>query len=63
MIRRTPARHRLTTALVTGLLGTGGLPGPVVAALGLPPTAEPTEGTPDLDRLRAGRGTGLLPGP
>ncbi|MEU0162066.1 alpha/beta hydrolase [Streptomyces sp. NPDC006261] len=61
MIRRAPAWHRLTTGLVTGLLGTGSLPGPVTAALGLPPTAEPTEGTLDLDRLRAERGSGLLP--
>ncbi|MEW2066853.1 alpha/beta hydrolase [Streptomyces sp. NPDC007346] len=61
MIRRAAAWHRLTTTLVTGLLGTGGLPGPVTAALGLPPTAEPTEGTLDLDRLRAERGAGLLP--
>ncbi len=52
MIRRAPAWHRLTTTLVTGLLGTGSLPEPVTAALGLPPTAEPTEGTLDLDRLR-----------
>ncbi|EGE43114.1 alpha/beta family hydrolase [Streptomyces griseus] len=49
MIRRAAAWHRLTTALVTGLLGSGSLPGPVGAALALPPTAEPTEGTLDLD--------------
>ncbi|MFF2538168.1 alpha/beta fold hydrolase [Streptomyces cyaneofuscatus] len=62
MIRRAPAWHRLTTTLVTGLLGTGSLPEPVTTALGLPPTAEPTEGTLDLDRLRAQRGpSGLLP--
>nr|WP_237492406.1 alpha/beta fold hydrolase [Streptomyces sp. YIM 132580] len=62
MIRRAPAWHRLTTELVTGLLGTGSLPEPVTAALGLPRTAEPTEGTLDLDRLRAARGpAGLLP--
>lgn len=62
MIRRAPAWHRLTTTLVTGLLGAGSLPAPVIAALGLPPTAEPTEGTLDLDRLRAERGpAGLLP--
>ncbi|WNF28083.1 alpha/beta hydrolase [Streptomyces sp. C11-1] len=53
MIRRAPAWHRLTTALVSGLLGSGSLPGPVRAALDLPPTAEATEGTLDLDRLRA----------
>nr|WP_203611308.1 alpha/beta fold hydrolase [Streptomyces cyaneofuscatus] len=64
MIRRAPAWHRLTTTLVTGLLGTGSLPEPVTTALGLPPTAEPTEGTLDLDRLRAERGpAGLLPSP
>ncbi|MFJ7326794.1 alpha/beta fold hydrolase [Streptomyces cyaneofuscatus] len=62
MIRRAPAWHRLTTTLVTGLLGTGSLPEPVTAALGLPPTAQPAEGTLDLDRLRAERGpAGLLP--
>ncbi|MEE1732348.1 alpha/beta hydrolase [Streptomyces sp. BE282] len=62
MIRRAPAWHHLATGLVTGLLGTGSLPGPVTAALGLPPTAEPTEGTLDLDRLRAERGAaGLQP--
>lgn len=53
MLRRAAAWHRLTTALVTGLLGTGSLPGPVGEALTLPPTAEATEGTLDLDRLRA----------
>ncbi|MFJ7188566.1 alpha/beta hydrolase [Streptomyces bacillaris] len=64
MIRRAPAWHRLTTTLVTGLLGTGSLPEPVTAALGLPPTAEPTEGTLDLDRLRPRRGpAGLQPSP
>ncbi|MET9091180.1 alpha/beta fold hydrolase [Streptomyces cyaneofuscatus] len=65
MIRRAPAWHRLTTTLVTGLLGTGSLPEPVTTALGLPPTAEPTEGTLDLDRLRAAqRGpAGLQPSP
>lgn len=64
MIRRAPAWHRLTTTLVTGLLGTGSLPEPVTAALGLPPTAEPTEGTLDLDRLRARRGpAGIQPSP
>ncbi|ARF77200.1 alpha/beta hydrolase [Kitasatospora albolonga] len=63
MIRRAPAWHHLTTALVTGLLGTGTLPGPVTAALGLPPTAEATDGTLDLDRLRADRSAGLLSSP
>ncbi|WP_411081769.1 alpha/beta hydrolase [Streptomyces sp. cmx-18-6] len=63
MIRRAPAWHHLATALVTGLLGTTPLPGPVSTALGLPPNAEATEGTLDLDRLRADRGAGLLPSP
>lgn len=49
MIRRAAAWHRLTTALVTGLLGSGSLPGRVGEALALPPTAEATEGTLDLD--------------
>ncbi|RPK94040.1 hypothetical protein EES46_03380 [Streptomyces sp. ADI98-10] len=49
MLRRAAAWHRLTTGLVTGLLGSGSLPGPVGAALALPPTAEATEGTLDLD--------------
>ncbi|WP_282688368.1 MULTISPECIES: alpha/beta fold hydrolase [unclassified Streptomyces] len=49
MIRRASAWHRLTTGLVTGLLGSGSLPGPVGEALALPPTAEATEGTLDLD--------------
>ncbi|MEV1047155.1 alpha/beta hydrolase [Streptomyces sp. NPDC049916] len=53
MIRRAPDWHRLTTELVTGLLGSGSLPGPVGAALALPPTADPADGTLDLDRLRA----------
>ncbi|UZI33696.1 alpha/beta fold hydrolase [Streptomyces sp. VB1] len=56
MIRRAAAWHRLTIALVTGLLGSGSLPGPVAKALALPPTAEATEGTLDLD-------TDLGPGP
>ncbi|MFH9292261.1 alpha/beta fold hydrolase [Streptomyces sp. NPDC017520] len=60
MIRRAAAWHRLTTALVTGLLGSGSLPGPVGEALALPPTAEPTEGTLDLD---ADLGPGPGPGP
>lgn len=49
MIRRAAVWHRLTTGLVTGLLGSGSLPGPVRAALALPATAEATEGTLDLD--------------
>lgn len=49
MIRRAAAWHRLTTALVTGLLGSGSLPGRVGEALALPPMAEATEGTLDLD--------------
>ncbi|MEI7033872.1 alpha/beta fold hydrolase [Streptomyces pratensis] len=53
MIRRAPAWHRLTAGLVAGLLGTRSLPGPVDEALRLPPTAEATLGTLDLDRLGA----------
>ncbi|MBM7056444.1 alpha/beta fold hydrolase [Streptomyces durocortorensis] len=49
MLRRASAWHRLTTGLVTGLLGSGSLPGPVGEALALPPTAEATDGTLDLD--------------
>lgn len=54
MLRRAPAWHRLTTALVTGLLGRAPLPGPVAEALRLPPEAPAEEGTVDLDRLRDG---------
>ncbi|WP_030704765.1 MULTISPECIES: serine aminopeptidase domain-containing protein [unclassified Streptomyces] len=57
MIRRAPAWHRVTTALVLGLLGSGSLPVPVGAALALPATAEATEGTLDLD-LDLGAGAG-----
>ncbi|MFD7426910.1 alpha/beta hydrolase [Streptomyces sp. NPDC059818] len=53
MLRRAPAWHRLTTALVTGLLGRAPLPGPVADALLLPPGAPAGDGTVDLDRLRA----------
>ncbi|MFD7744985.1 serine aminopeptidase domain-containing protein [Streptomyces sp. NPDC059698] len=62
MIRRAPAWHRVTTALVMGLLGSGSLPGPVGTALALPATAEATEGTLDLD-LDLGPGDGPGPGP
>ncbi|MDQ0985737.1 alpha/beta family hydrolase [Streptomyces sp. V2I9] len=66
MLRRAPAWHRLTTTLVVGLLGSGSLPGPVGAALALPPTAEATEGTLDLDLdldldLGSGPGSGPFP--
>lgn len=54
MLRRAPAWHRLTTALVTGLLGRTPLPGPVADALRLPPEASAEDGTVDLDRLRTG---------
>lgn len=54
MLRRAPAWHRLTTALVTGLLGRAPLPGPVADALRLPPEAPAEDGTVDLDRLRTG---------
>ncbi|MFI1186546.1 serine aminopeptidase domain-containing protein [Streptomyces californicus] len=60
MIRRAPAWHRVTTALVLGLLGSGSLPAPVGAALALPATAEATEGTLDLD-LDLGPGAGPRP--
>ncbi|NEB41506.1 alpha/beta family hydrolase [Streptomyces sp. SID14515] len=49
MLRRAAAWHRLTTRLVTGLLGSGSLPEAVGGALALPATAEATEGTLDLD--------------
>jgi hypothetical protein len=49
MLRRAASWHRLATGLVTGLLGSGSLPGPVGDALALPSTAEATEGTLDLD--------------
>ncbi|NUW01015.1 alpha/beta fold hydrolase [Streptomyces sp. CAI 127] len=61
MLRRASAWHRLTTGLVTGLLGSGSLPGPVGAALALPPTAGATEGVLDLD-LDLGPGPGPDPG-
>ncbi|MEE4491449.1 alpha/beta fold hydrolase [Streptomyces sp. NBC_00464] len=51
MLRRAPAWHRLTTALVAGLLDRAPLPGPVAEALRLPPGATGDEGAVDLDRL------------
>lgn len=51
MLRRAPAWHRLTTALVTGLLGRSPLPGPVAEALRLPPGAPAEDGAVDADRL------------
>ncbi|MGW8982342.1 alpha/beta fold hydrolase [Streptomyces parvus] len=62
MLRRASAWHRLTTGLVAGLLGSGSLPGPVGAALALPPSAGATEGILDLD-LDLGLELGLGPGP
>lgn len=56
MLRRAAAWHRLTTALVTGLLDRAPLPGPVAEALRLPPGATADEGTVDLDRLLPGGG-------
>ncbi|MCZ4121863.1 alpha/beta hydrolase [Streptomyces sp. H39-S7] len=53
MLRRAPSWHRLTTTLVTGLLGLAPLPTGVTKALDLPLDAEAAEGTVDLDRLRA----------
>jgi dienelactone hydrolase len=60
MLRRAASWHRLATGLVTGLLGSGSLPGPVGDALALPSTAEATEGTLDLD---VDLGPGSWPGP
>ncbi|MFD0022889.1 alpha/beta hydrolase [Streptomyces sp. NPDC058382] len=54
MLRRAPAWHRLSTALVTGLLGRAPLPGPVADALRLPPGAPADDGTVDLDLLLPG---------
>lgn len=51
MLRRAAAWHRLTTALVAGLLDRAPLPGPVADALRLPPGATAEEGTVALDRL------------
>ncbi|MES9553187.1 MULTISPECIES: alpha/beta hydrolase [unclassified Streptomyces] len=51
MLRRAGAWHALTARIVTGLLGLGPLPGPVEAALGLPPDASGVAGTLDLDLL------------
>ncbi|GAA2433742.1 hypothetical protein GCM10010433_38050 [Streptomyces pulveraceus] len=51
MLRRAGAWHALTARIVTGLLGRGPLPGPVEAALGLPPDASGVAGTLDLDLL------------
>nr|WSW68219.1 alpha/beta fold hydrolase [Streptomyces sp. NBC_00995] len=51
MLRRAGAWHRLTGALVAGLLDRAPLPGPVAEALRLPPGATADEGTVDLDRL------------
>lgn len=58
MLRRASAWHRLTTALVTGLLDRAPLPGPVAEALLLPPGSSGEDGTVDLDRLLPGGGTG-----
>ncbi|MEU1088856.1 alpha/beta fold hydrolase [Streptomyces sp. NPDC005892] len=53
MIRRAPAWHRTTTALVTGLLGLTPVPPPVADVLRLPVSAEAPAGTIDFDRLPA----------
>ncbi|MFI9106052.1 alpha/beta hydrolase [Streptomyces fildesensis] len=53
MLRRAPSWHRLATTLVTGLLGLTPLPADVAESLALPEDAEDTDGTLDLDRLRA----------
>lgn len=58
MLRRAAAWHRLTTALVAGLLDRAPLPGPVAEALRLPPGATADEGTVDLDRLLPAGGAG-----
>ncbi|MEU0137567.1 alpha/beta fold hydrolase [Streptomyces sp. NPDC006296] len=54
MIRRAPVWHRLSGLLVTGLLGTAPLPGPVGAAFALPPDATASEGTLSVDGLDTG---------
>ncbi|MEU2668867.1 alpha/beta hydrolase [Streptomyces sp. NPDC007164] len=51
MLRRAGQWHALTARIVAGLLGLGPLPGPVGAALALPPDAPAVDGTLDLDRL------------
>ncbi|MFE6664243.1 alpha/beta hydrolase [Streptomyces sp. NPDC057697] len=51
MLRRAGAWQALTARTVAGLLGLGPLPGPVEAALGLPPDASAVAGTLDLDLL------------
>ncbi|MFJ2371602.1 alpha/beta hydrolase [Streptomyces sp. NPDC087769] len=51
MLRRAGQWHALTARIVAGLLGLGPLPGPVEAALALPPDAPAVDGTLDLDRL------------
>lgn len=53
MLRRAPSWHRLATTLVTGLLGLTPLPADVTESLALPADAEVTDGTLDLDQLRA----------
>ncbi|WP_328723731.1 alpha/beta hydrolase [Streptomyces sp. NBC_00247] len=53
MIRRAPAWHRTTTALVTGLLGLTPVPHAVAEVLRLPVSAEATAGTLDFDGLPA----------
>lgn len=56
MLRRARSWHRLTSGLVTGLLGLTPLPDRVGAALRLPPGAPASEGTLDLGGLHAGSG-------
>ncbi|TXS37096.1 alpha/beta hydrolase [Streptomyces sp. OR43] len=51
MLRRARAWHRLTAALVAGLLDRAPMPGPVAEALRLPPGATAEEGTVELDRV------------
>jgi dienelactone hydrolase len=58
MLRRARSWHRLTTTLVTGLLGLAPLPADVTKALALPADADAAEGTVDLDRLRAAQRAG-----
>ncbi|MGC5398303.1 alpha/beta hydrolase [Streptomyces sp. DT20] len=58
MLRRASAWHRLTTALVIGLLDRAPLPEPVARALLLPPGSSAEDGTVELDRLLPGAAGG-----
>ncbi|MEW2175449.1 alpha/beta family hydrolase [Streptomyces sp. NPDC005406] len=58
MLRSAAGWHRLTTALVAGLLDRAPLPGPVAEALRVPPGAAADEGTVELDRVLRPGGPG-----